>query len=173
LAINYDQIAEKHGFSRAAVEAITRALKQGNGNQAQFNHPELGGMGQWQPNMIMIGDAFNHTLKVRVDALCTDLAGLISQEPTHPIHTSQQNRWWPQDFGEPTMVGSQNEARYAYFRLKNRLVIQQNRKNRIYDVGQHVLVGSSQQQQQAHGLLIFHTQSGQIVTEADFEPVNS
>ena len=73
---------------RAMGSALTRrsrllgALAHGNGRQAQFNHPELGGMGQWsQGGMIMVGDMFNQGLKHRVDALCNELAGLLRSQP--------------------------------------------------------------------------------------------
>jgi hypothetical protein len=55
-----DDVARRHGVGSDAVAALLRALALGNGAQAQFNHPALGGMGQWfQGGMIMIGDMFN------------------------------------------------------------------------------------------------------------------
>ena len=55
----------------------------GHGTMAQFNHPELGGMGQWtQSGMTMVGTLFDHGLKARVDALCTELAALLRQQPS-------------------------------------------------------------------------------------------
>ena len=75
--------AERHGVSLDAALALLGALAEGNGRQAQFNHPDLGGMGQWsQGGMIMIGDMFNHGLKARVDALCNELAGLLQSQPS-------------------------------------------------------------------------------------------
>lgn len=45
---------------------------------AQFDHPELGGKGQWmQGGMVMVGDMFNHALKAKVTELCTALALLL------------------------------------------------------------------------------------------------
>jgi hypothetical protein len=76
------EIASRHGFSGDAAMRVLRALSIGNGTQAQFNHQELGGMGQWsQGGMIMIGDMFNQGLKARVDGLCRDLADLLRGEP--------------------------------------------------------------------------------------------
>ena len=40
-------IASRNGLSLDAALALLGALQAGNGNQAQFNHPDLGGMGQW------------------------------------------------------------------------------------------------------------------------------
>jgi hypothetical protein len=41
------QIASRHDVSPDAVEHVLLALLAGQGTQAQFNHPDLGGMGQW------------------------------------------------------------------------------------------------------------------------------
>lgn len=173
MTIDYEQLAQKHGISPAAVEAVAQALARGNGTQAQFNHPELGGMGQWQPGMIMIGDAFNHALKARVDALCHELAQLgVSQAQPGMMSMPQQSAWWPEHLSEPTMVGAQNEARYAYFKAHQRLVIQVDGQTRIYDVGGHRLTGSAQAQQNGWRSLAFHTQAGQTLTVADFTQVD-
>ncbi|MGA2795255.1 MAG: SHOCT domain-containing protein, partial [Roseiarcus sp.] len=110
------------------------ALAQGNGCQAQFNHPDLGGMGQWsQGGMIMIGDMFNQGLKHRVDALCSELAGLLNSDPSlraadaGRVQSQSQGggvslfvagsgstgRWWPAELGSPASTGAQNDLRYA------------------------------------------------------------
>ncbi len=53
-------IAARHGVSVEAALTLLGALARSHGAQAQFNHPELGGMGQWsEGGMIMIGDMFN------------------------------------------------------------------------------------------------------------------
>ena len=73
-------IAQAHAVSTEAVLVLLRALAAGNGTQAQFNHPDLGGMGQWsQGGMIMIGDMFNQGLKYKVGALCDELLGVEVQ----------------------------------------------------------------------------------------------
>ena len=65
------EIASRHGVSLEAAFALLDSLALSNGTQAQFNHADLGGMGQWGGgNMIMIGDMFNHGLKDRVAKLC-------------------------------------------------------------------------------------------------------
>ena len=75
-----DEIAKRHGVSPEAVEHVLMALMAGQGSQAQFNHPDLGGMGQWsQGGMTMVGDMFNNQLKARVDAICSDVAQLMLQ----------------------------------------------------------------------------------------------
>src|ERR1700686_2531368 len=88
------EIANRHGISVDATRTLLQGLAQGNGQQAQFNHPDLGGMGQWsRGGMIMIGDMFNQGLKARVDALANDLAGLVrSQSLAHREGQSFQSQ---------------------------------------------------------------------------------
>ncbi|WP_027134201.1 SHOCT domain-containing protein [Geminicoccus roseus] len=76
------EVADRHDFSTEAVMTLLHALSAGNGTMAQFDHPELGGMGQWsQGGMVMIGDMFNNALKHRVDAACVDLARELEERP--------------------------------------------------------------------------------------------
>lgn len=90
-------IADRHGFSVAAVSHLADKIRSGRGTMAQFNHPELGGAGQWmQGGMVMIGDLFNQSLKARVANLCQDLYQDLCQTwatelPTTPgvAHSTQ------------------------------------------------------------------------------------
>ncbi len=85
-----DELAQRHGVSGDAVLTLLRAVAAGNGTSAQFNHPELGGMGQWsQGGMVMVGDMFNNALKHRVDLLCSELAALVRSQPLYPAATGQ------------------------------------------------------------------------------------
>lgn len=68
--------ARRHGFSPDAAEAMLAALARGLGRQAQFDHPEFGGMGQWSGGMLMVGDMSGTGLKARVQGLIRDLSGL-------------------------------------------------------------------------------------------------
>jgi hypothetical protein len=89
-----DAAAARHGFSTDAVYSLLMSLSAGGGRQAQFNHWELGGMGQWsQGGMIMIGDMFNNGLKYRVDALCNELASALQNaSPFAPAPMSSQSQ---------------------------------------------------------------------------------
>ncbi|SBT04282.1 conserved hypothetical protein [Candidatus Accumulibacter aalborgensis] len=79
-AIN--DLAQRHGFTSAAVLHMLEAVIHAQGSMAQFNHPEFGGSGQWmRGGMTMLSDMFNHSLKGRVDGLCHDLAALLTSEP--------------------------------------------------------------------------------------------
>ena len=73
-----EDVSQRHGVSVDAVLTLLQAVAAGGGSSAQFNHPELGGMGQWsQGGMIMVGDMFNNALKYRVDQLCNELSSLV------------------------------------------------------------------------------------------------
>lgn len=75
-------VAQRHGFSQDAVINMLIAVNAGYGTQAQFSHPEFGGMGQWsQGGMVMIGDMFNNALKGRVSALAGELSQIVQSQP--------------------------------------------------------------------------------------------
>ncbi|MCB1352389.1 MAG: SHOCT domain-containing protein [Rhodobacteraceae bacterium] len=162
------EVAARHGVSQDAVTELLRALAAGYGTQAQFNHPDLGGMGQWsQGGMTMVGDMFNNSLKARVDALCTELSGLLRNErlfvarpaasqlqiqgsgggiPGVSLFVSGGSTWWPDTLGSPSSSGAQNNLRYAFFPAAHRLAIDIGGKITIYDTGEHMISGVSQQQ---------------------------
>ena len=184
-------IAQRHGVSVDAAIAVLGALAQGQGAQAQFNHPDLGGMGQWsQGGMIMVGDMFNQGLRYRVDALCNELAGLLRNQPlvnagAASFQSQSQNggdvslfvsgssggaSGWPSELGAPASVGAQNDLRYAYFPEPRRLAIQQGGRVRVYDSGEHRISGFSQQQSGDQSLT-FTSQFG-VVRVADLPLVS-
>jgi hypothetical protein len=165
-----DEMAQRHNVSRDAVMTLLFALIAGQGRQAQFNHPELGGMGQWsQGGMIMIGDMFNNALKYRVDALCSELSSLLQKTEflaaQRPVQSQSQSQsgsgfgvslfvpgtissgnWWPPDLGVPSATGAQNNLRYAFFPARRRLALEINGNITIYETGDHQISGFSQQQ---------------------------
>ena len=88
-----DDVARRHGFSSDAVPAMLLAVSAGYGNQAQFSHPEFGGMGQWSMGgMTMIGDMFNNHLKGRVASLCQELYSLIQGQPLFAVPAQSQSQ---------------------------------------------------------------------------------
>ena len=46
------ELTQKYQLSEPAIMVLLQALIKGNGKMAQFNHPELGGVGQWLPGGI-------------------------------------------------------------------------------------------------------------------------
>ncbi len=170
-----DSLAQNYGFSSDAVETLLRAVSAGGGTQAQFNHYEFGGMGQWsQGGMIMIGDMFNNGLKDRVSRLANELSNAIGQSsPFAPMASQSQSQsqgggygtsygsgsqsslfvtspgsgnWWPENLGQPSSTGAQNTMRYAVFPGARRLAIQDNGAVTVYDTGEHQIGGVGQQQ---------------------------
>ena len=160
------RVAQNNDVTIEAAQTVLEALLRGGGTQAQFSHPELGGMGQWsRGGMVMIGDMFNTSLKARVDRLCTDLSqlaqdpGLFDRSPG--AVAADARTWWPADYGRPSTSGSQNDRRYAYFPSERRLAIESNGEVTLYDTGDHQISGVSQQQGGGHDL-VFQSQRGQI-----------
>jgi hypothetical protein len=177
-----EAVARRHGVSSDAAQHLLLALAAGGGKQAQFNHPDLGGMGQWsQGGMIMVGDMFNHGLKARVDALCNDLAAALqNSSPFAPAMVASQSQSqsgnvagvslfvgqmsgnrWPAELGTPSSVGSQNDLHYAVFPARRRLAIEQGGRVTVYDTGDHQIGGFSQQQSGGQSLT-FTSQHGLV-----------
>ncbi|SFH83141.1 SHOCT domain-containing protein [Planctomicrobium piriforme] len=97
-----DDLAERHGFSRDAVQHMLEAVVNGNGSMAQFNHYEFGGSGQWMwGGMTMLSDMFNHGLKSRVDGLCNELSRLVADGTmqTAPMSSQSQSQSGSGGFG--------------------------------------------------------------------------
>lgn len=173
-------LGQRYGFSEEAVTVMLRALAAGGTSMAQFNHWELGGMGQWSPGMLMIGDMFNNGLKGRVDGLASELAAKMREvallrpapQPSYQGQSgSFQNQsyqsqsqggggygaslyvqgggsggWWPQELGQPSSSGAQNDMRYALFPQVRRLAVQVGGQTTVYDTGDHQIGGFGQQQ---------------------------
>jgi hypothetical protein len=146
-------IADKHSVSLGTVEHLYEALRASHGGMAQFSHPDLGGHGQWMRGcMTMVGDMFNNALKAKVDALCTELSGLLTSEPAHSDASSPSSfvspkSWWPSELGRPGSTGGQNQLSYAYFPEKNRVLVRDGEAISIFDTTGHDVSGFSQQQQ--------------------------
>jgi hypothetical protein len=167
-------LGRRYGVGENAVLALWRAVEAGGGAMAQFDHPELGGMGQWsRGGMTMIGAMSDHALKGRVQRLCDELAnhvgGRSGSEVPAASRQSQsqgargsagvagpsrsaadtgqpQSRWWPSELGEPASTGSQNDTRYAAFPAARRLAVQAGGRTTVYDTADHRISGFSQQQ---------------------------
>jgi hypothetical protein len=186
-----ESLSQRHGFSPGVVEHLAMALIAGHASQAQFNHVELGGMGQWSSGgMIMIGDMFNNGLKHRVDMLCSEIAAYIrSGELSGPkvdrpyqsqsqgdgnsffYQSSSHGSSWPQHLGQPSSTGAQNNLRYAFFPASRRLAIDVNGQITVYDTRDHNIGGFSQQQSGDQSLT-FTSQHG-LVRVSELEIVSS
>jgi hypothetical protein len=178
-----DELAQKYGVSSEAVKTLSQAIIAGNRTMAQFNHPELGGHGQWmRGGMTMIGDMFNDALKAKVVALCSELSARLDRESSGkttaqrssqtatshddvslfiPAGSSRSSDWWGTDLGTAGATGSQNDIRYAYFPAARRLAVKIGDRVTIYDTGDHEISGVSQQQS-GDASLTFVSQRGLV-----------
>ena len=163
MAADVAALARQHGVSEDAVRVLQGALRHGGGRQAQFSHPDLGGMGQWSSGgMTQVGDMFNTALKDKVNALCQALAQSAPQdEPAPPKPAGRSDAWWPESLGRPSSSGAQNGMRYATFPDKRRVAVEQAGTVTLYDSGDHRISGVSQQQSGTQELR-FSSQNGTI-----------
>jgi hypothetical protein len=182
------EIGRRHGISEGAARALFEAVRRGGGAQAQFSHPDLGGMGQWsRGGMTQIGDMFNDSLKAKVAGACQDLALLAAGEGAAPQNRGgggqrqvrgaddaifdmapghgASNDWWPAELGSPASSGAQNDMRYACFPDQRRLAIQRNGRTTVYDTGHYRLTGFSQQQSTTQDL-VFSGPDGTVRAES-------
>ncbi len=166
-----NDIAQQYDVSTDAVMTLLQALLNGNGTMAQFNHPELGGGGQWmQGGMTMVGDMFNNRLKALVDGICVELSNLLANQSIATLSNQSQSlgeqqqqqngnsdatnlfvpsstgNWWPSELGMATATGAQNNIRYAYFADIRRLAIDIDGQITVFDTLDHQIGGVSQQQ---------------------------
>ncbi|MGJ7505856.1 SHOCT domain-containing protein [Variovorax sp. GT1P44] len=161
------EIGARHGFGRDATRALWSALLLGRGAMAQFSHAEFGGSGQWmRGGMLMIGDMFNRQLAARVGALCDDLSLWLAEHPEAAASSgaaaiARESEWWPAGLHSPATSGAQNGMRYAYFPDQRRLAIERNGGVELYDTGDHLIGGVSQQQGGADALT-FASQRGAV-----------
>ncbi len=73
--------------------------------------------------------------------------------------------WWPDDLGQPTSSGGQNDMRYAFFPEKRRLLVEQDGRKTVYDSGDHQISGVSQQSGQTSSI-VFTSQSGPVALDS-------
>lgn len=173
------EIAQRHGFQPDAGRAMAEALMASGGGMAQFNHPDLGGMGQWSKGgMSMIGDMFNDSLKARVSSLADELSEALRSgkidgsadtsgddaKSSRGASQAPSSDWWPKDLGSPSSTGSQNQSRYAVFPDKKRLAVEEGGRVTVYQTGDERIEGASQQQGGGSSLR-FSTRSGSVRVE--------
>jgi hypothetical protein len=169
-----EELAARYGFSDKAVLNLLEALVAGRGAMAQFQHAELGGMGQWtRGGMVMIGDMFNTALQTKVKDLCDDLAAIVDEsiQPTIAFQAQRQDgaetdgagsgAWWDAELGAPSSTGSQGNIRYAYFPATRRLAVSTGDRITLYDTHGHEITSFSQQHDSG-ATLTFASQHGPV-----------
>lgn len=68
------ELSSKYEIDQDAVECLYNSIQAGNGTMAQYNHPGLGGMGQWMAGGSVM--SFNWVLAGKI----TQMANAISQK---------------------------------------------------------------------------------------------
>lgn len=168
-------LSQRYGVSVDAVRTLLFAVSAGGGSMAQFHHPDLGGGGQWmRGGMTMVGDMFNSGLQSLVSGLCSELSSLLANQqvflPPPPQNYGNGfvsgNNWWPNDLGQPSSSGGQNDARYAYFPSTQRLAILRDGRLTVYNTLDHNIGGVQQQQGGASGSLSFSSQFGTFTVDS-------
>ena len=92
--------------------------------------------------------------------LMKPLTPMKPMEPMKPMAPLEQ--WWPTTLGQPDTAGGQNERRYAFFANSHRLVVQIKGRTQLYDTGDHLISGVSQQQSSGNGGVTFTSQHGDL-----------
>ena len=65
--------------------------------------------------------------------------------------------WWPHDLGTPSVLGSANSLRYAYFVDKHCLVVNDGKSLKVYDTDGKSISGFTSDDREP---LAFETQDG-------------
>lgn len=110
-------LAQRHAVSDDAAMSLFRALSATGGTSAQFNHPELGGFGQWmQGGMTQVGDMFNSTLRAKVDSLCSALSGFVAEHAADvsPAGAARQASQSQSQYQRPPTRGDKKAADAGY-----------------------------------------------------------
>lgn len=168
------RLATRYRISADATRTLLVAVASGGGSMAQFNHPELGGSGQWmQGGMTMVGDLFNNNLRALVANLCGELSRLVQSIQVFEtgsrdteLDLMPPHNWWPHHLGSPGASGGQNDVRYAYFPAQRRLAIERSGRLSVYDTLDHQIGGVQQQQGAGSGTLSFTSQKGTFTVDS-------
>ncbi|MBB5222215.1 hypothetical protein HNP73_002151 [Amaricoccus macauensis] len=146
------EIAARHGVTPETAGHVLEALRGGAGERARFDVPELGGVGQWaRDGSVITGDMLDTDLKARVDALCRELAPLVTlpglAEPEAPRSDPKigggVGSGWPTWPGVASASGAQNDLRYAVFPGRRRLAVARGEAMTAHCVGEPATGGVS------------------------------
>jgi len=84
--------------------------------------------------------------------------------PMRPLQFSRRVRWWPEELGNPSSLGSQNDVHYAYFREARRLLLRHGKELTTYDTGDHDITGVAQASDARHAT--FSSSRGEVELES-------
>lgn len=158
-------LAQKHGFEPQATEFMARTIERAEGTLAEWDHPGLGGLGEWIPGTTILHPR-NPPTEKRLDNLCLDLLAALKETGHATQPGAGADIWWPKTLGlSPDSTGSQNQVRYAYFADIQRLAVDRGDGQgvTVYDTGDHEIKGVSQPQSSpVPGDLVFQSQLGPV-----------
>ena len=102
----------------------------------------------------------------RLDSVhvCED-AAMEPMKPMKPMKALEPVRkgsdaaktWWPHELGTPSVSGSSNDLRYAYFADKHRLAVDDGQQVNVYDTGPKAINAFSSSDGKT---LMFDTENG-------------
>jgi len=158
MSLTIAEVSARTGLSEDAVRELKAAIARGGGRAAQFDHPDLGGVGQWQSGgLVMVGDMFNTGLAGRVALACSLLA-----EAHEAVAVPPAAHWWPVELGTPGQSAAQDGIEYACFPQIRRLAVRRASGVAVYDTGDLVVHGLAAQD----GALFVTTDRGRRQLEA-------
>lgn len=76
------------------------------------------------------------------------------------LPTGSQGRWWPADLGRASSDEELTDLRYAYFRDKHRLAIDDAGVRKIFDTGEHEIMRVTRCR---YGGIVFTSQLGKFM----------
>lgn len=89
----------------------------------------------------------------------TPMQPMKPMEPMRPMEKAEV--WWPNELGEPSTTGGQNDVHYAFFPDKHRLLVRQGEVTTTYDSADHQIGGVAQSQSDTQSLT-FTSQNGRV-----------
>jgi hypothetical protein len=89
---------------------------------------------------------------------------LYPMKPMRPLTPAKQ--WWPEELGDSSSSGAQDDARYAFFGDKRLLLVERGGQMQRFRTGEHRIIGISQASGREE--LTFTSQHGPVTLE-EFE----
>jgi len=150
-------VAERYLIDEPVVRRLYDQLKGSCATACRFDIPELGGVGEWSPGHVTGAPGADHSLRMRIDGLCSELAALIQgsqtsapEALTREAHTAPASArvdlpagdsWWPASFGSPAVSGDKFGMRFAFFPRAKRLLVQQGGRIDAHDTSDDQITG--------------------------------
>jgi Short C-terminal domain len=177
-------LAKQYQIGAEAVKMMLDAVAKGGGTMAKFNVPEFGGSGEWmRGGMPTMGEMAANSMKSTVNNLCNELSDLMAAQASmfapmgqapareeaaagagqaRASTSSAPYAWWPQELGEPSMAGSRNACRYAYFAAIRRLAVDLGGHVEVYDTTGFSIEGIAPKQTGGGNATLFASNRGPV-----------